>query len=362
VGKGSSTTEIRRLSVAFTPYSVRNPYQTLLRDALSANAVEVCGVDMISLVLGLKRLPNVTILHIHWLDRVLRPSTLVTRILSWSLIQRVKSLRKKGVQIVWTVHNLGNHERLQPAIERELRTRLSELADLIIVHGPSARRSILDVLPPTGVSKIRIIPHGNYMSWYKPAPPREEARRRLDLPPNSRILLLLGFIRPYKGVIELIDNFRRLESENVFLLIAGDIQSDFELQVRIAVSGDTRIRCDFKYIDDQTLPYYFGASDACVFPYHRSLTSGALVLAMGFGVPCVAPRVGAFQDVMGESSKFLYDPDDPAGFYRTLLDIAHAKNSDLQEQGERLLERIKELDWSKIGQCTIDAYQESRVP
>ena len=46
-----------------------------------------------------------------------------------------------------------------------------------------------------------------------------------------------------------------------------------------------------------------------MLPYRHVTTSGAGILALSFGLPIIAPRMGCFQDLVGDNERgILYDP------------------------------------------------------
>ncbi len=46
------------------------------------------------------------------------------------------------------------------------------------------------------------------------------------------------------------------------------------------------------------------ASDIVAFPYLEGMTSGALIMAMGFGKPCIASRIGCIDQTTDSQGAF----------------------------------------------------------
>ena len=70
-------------------------------------------------------------------------------------------------------------------------------------------------------NKFIVIPEGDYKSIYLNDASKNDSRSKLGLNHEDFILLYLGFIKPYKGIEELIISFKKNKLPNQSLLIAG---------------------------------------------------------------------------------------------------------------------------------------------
>src|SRR5690606_28321688 len=67
------------------------------------------------------------------------------------------------------------------------------------------------------------------------------------------------------------------------------------------------------YVEDEDVARLFAAADYALFPYRRISTSGALLLALTYGVPVIAPRIPALVGLLQDGREGLvFDPGDPA--------------------------------------------------
>jgi len=64
---------------------------------------------------------------------------------------------------------------------------------------------------------------------------------------------------------------------------------------------------------------FLRAADVAVLPYLRSLNSGALLLALTFGVPVVLPAGGGLAELSDPAYARTFDADDPDGLRSALL-------------------------------------------
>lgn len=92
-------------------------------------------------------------------------------------------------------------------------------AHLVHVHYRHARRHLLR----RGVQPARLLclPHPSYEGLWQDSCSREEARAALGLPKTGFMFGLVGAVRPYKGVPELIAAFGGLPRQRARLLLAG---------------------------------------------------------------------------------------------------------------------------------------------
>jgi glycosyltransferase involved in cell wall biosynthesis len=89
---------------------------------------------------------------------------------------------------------------------------------------------------------------------------KEEARKKLDLDVNARIILFFGFIRAYKGLDLLLEAMadERIRQQNIRLMIAGEFYEDEKPYLEIVQQKKIRdlliIRTQF--IPDSEVRYY----------------------------------------------------------------------------------------------------------
>jgi len=190
------------------------------------------------------------VLHVQWLvpeldSRFLRP--------------RIPS--------VFTAHDLLPR---RTAAKQELWSDLLARFDRVVVHSERGR----DAMAELGVD-AKVIPH--------PVFPSDPERRD-----DGRTVLALGVIRAYKGTGDAVEATRRAGAR---LLVAGD-----PLEPVDAYRGD-HVEWRLGYLSDAELDRALGEATVAVFPYRPELDqSGALLRALGAGVPAVAYDVGGIAE------------------------------------------------------------------
>ena len=353
------------IKVVFTPYTERNPYQNLLMKELDDLGVKVRGVknrniwffNVTLLYILLKRW-NPDIIHLHWHHSFLlvKSSKLKTYIKSSFFIFQLVIVKLLGIKIVWTVHNLVKHEKIHSEIEIAFSRLIALLTDAVISHCNAAKVKIQSSYKIKNTNKIKVVPHGNFFDSYNTDFSRSTARKILNLEPSELVFLFLGEIRYYKGVIELVDSFKRLEIDNAKLLIAGKpTNKEIIDDIRSHQAGNSNIRTIFQFIPDNDLPIYLGASDVMVFPYRNILTSGGVFLALSFGRPIIAPNIGCIPETLDQQENILYNPDDRNGLLQALRTASESRGR-LEQVGLQNLDFAKRLMWSDIALQTLKVY------
>lgn len=127
----------------------------------------------------------------------------------------------------------------------------------------------------------------------------KDAREKLHLPENERIILFFGFIRHYKGLDILFDTIACLKKRNnacsdIKFMIAGEFYEDrkpYDEQIeRLGIRDSLILKTDF--IPDSEVRYYLCASNMVIQPYRSATQSGVTPLAYHFEKPMIVTNVG----------------------------------------------------------------------
>jgi glycosyltransferase involved in cell wall biosynthesis len=140
---------------------------------------------------------------------------------------------------------------------------------------------------------------------------RSQARAELGLPEHATVFVLFGRIAPYKGVTELVeavDRLARSRPGEIALVLAGDPVPGVGVdELYDKVAAHPAIHGAFRKIPDPQVQVFLRAADAMALPYRRSLNSGALNLALTFGLPVVLPRSSGEADGADPAWAEVYD-------------------------------------------------------
>jgi glycosyltransferase involved in cell wall biosynthesis len=212
------------------------------------------------LVLARLALARPDVLHLQWLA--------MPEADAWLLHARAP--------LVLTAHDLLPR---RTAHRRGTWARLFSRCDRVIVHSTNGKRALAGFGVPDG--KLRVIPHPVFRS--------DEARRD-----DGRTVLALGVIRPYKGLPDAIEAVSRVEGAR--LLVAGDPRIPLEGLRRVA--GD-RAEWRLGFLAAAELDRALSEATVAVFPYSAEIDqSGALLQALGAGIPAVVYDVGGLGEIV----------------------------------------------------------------
>ncbi|PSN14669.1 glycosyltransferase [filamentous cyanobacterium CCT1] len=348
------------LSVGMPVLYTSNPYQEkLLRHLVESNV----NVDTTEFKTQFKKnllKKNIQILHLNWIHSYLKARNSVNSTYRFfTLFLRLTIIRLSGIKIVWTVHNLKSHEdNYSPALDFLARLILTKLSKAIIVHCHVAQEKVtatFNVKP----EKIFLIPHGNYIDLYPNEISRKVARKSLCIAADEKIILYMGIIRPYKGICQLIESFKTIESSNkAKLIIAGKILEERDVEaISSAIKGIDNIIFKPGYVPDQEVQIYMNACDVVALPYKNILTSGAAILAMSFRKPCIAPRIGCMEEFLGADGGFLYEPNDELGLNVALKKAIDSPFDLLEKMGNLNFTKAKAWDWKTVSEQFKQVYE-----
>lgn len=234
-----------------------------------------------------------------------------------SLGTAVRWARRAGRRTarIFLCHNVTPHEATP--LDRALTAYGLGAADGFLVHA----RSEMERLRPVARGRpVRVHPHPSYEIFSKRAPARREARAALDV--DGRVILFFGYVRPYKGLSDLLEALT-IARPGAWdqLLIVGEFYEPMERFRRWlehpALQG--RVRVVNRYVANEEVARYFAAADVVALPYREATGSGIAQIAFGAGVPVIATRTGGLEEVVTEgSSGLLVPPRDPAALARAI--------------------------------------------
>jgi glycosyltransferase involved in cell wall biosynthesis len=237
---------------------------------------------------------------------------------------------------VLTAHDIIPRRTLsKTAIWRALFDRFAH----VVVHSERGRGQLVDF--GLADDKVRVIGHPVF---------RSEVDRRDD----GRTALCLGLIRPYKGTEDAVETV--LAVDGARLLVVGDPRVPLEGLQRTA--GD-RAEWRLGYLPDSDLRRALSDSTVALFPYRAEIdVSGALLQALGAGVPAIVYDVGGLGELVGRyQAGIVVPPGDTAAMSSALARL-------LGDAGALAVARAgaerarEELTWDASAAAHVELYRE----
>lgn len=224
--------------------------------------------------------------------------------------------------------------------------------DRLIVHTEQGRSRLLAHGEAT--DRVTVMPHGLLG--------RASADAADDAMQGEITFLLFGKIKPYKGADLLIEAFARMEPalrSQARLRIIGKPYMDLEPLHRLAQRSGVadRVTIEPRFVGDAEVGGIFAPGVVASFPYREIEASGVLSLAITFGRPILAARLGGFIEAVQDGEHgLLVPPEDvaalSAAMSRFVADRAFAAACAARVRG--LTTSVP--TWPEIARRTVELY------
>ena len=209
------------------------------------------------------------------------------------------SPKKLHIPVVIVAENVISHEGRM--IDLLLTKFALNTADKFLVLSKVVEETVKRLYPSVPLFRSSLPVYDCYQT--EAGLSREEAQRRLRLE-GKNVVLFFGYIRKYKGLMNLIEAFPAVKKEipNAHLLIVGEFY-DNERSYRQAIDR-LGIRADVtlvqEYVPNEDVHKYFTAANVVVLPYNEATQSGILSIAQSFAVPAIVTDVGGLSELVAD--------------------------------------------------------------
>lgn len=343
------------LKVAMFPAyrSVTNTYTSSLADALGR---ENCQVDDFGWKTVWKG--RYDVIHLHWVDHALSQS--FVKSLRWALamLLTLRIAKLKGTRVFLSFHNLEAHSQKNHGLHRWFRRRLHGLLDGIFFLSKASIPLAYERYPEIRQCDYTVVPHPHYRADYPNTYSQAEARAKLGLSDEARVMCFLGHVSPYKGVDRLVQAFSEIEDEDVFLIVAGKADRQYRAEIEVHLTGD-RVLSRLGFVQDSDLQIYLNAADLVVLPFRKILNSGSALLGLSFDRPVLTTRHPALlelQEIVGDDwIRFL--PDGEFSGEDLIAGLGWA-----QAVADKRCTEVDDLNWEEAAKLTVGAYRRSVHP
>ncbi|HXH89057.1 MAG TPA: glycosyltransferase [Gaiellaceae bacterium] len=224
----------------------------------------------------------------------------------------------RSAPLVFTAHDLlPRRTAAKAALWRKLFARFER----VVVHSNRGRESLAAFGIPNAT--LRVIPH--------PVFPGDVTRAD-----DGSTVLALGLVRPYKQLAH---------ARKAVAALPG---------ARLVVAGDKQA-----FLPEAEIERALAEATVAVFPYRAELDqSGALLRALGAGVPAVVYDVGGLGElVTAYGAGRVVAPDDVAGLASALKELL-GDTAALAGARAGALRAREELTWDASAQAHLELYRE----
>lgn len=218
---------------------------------------------------------------------------------------------------------------------------------------------LADIYMKLGLPKDKLIvaPNGVDVEKFIGVPPKEEARRQLNLPIDKKIVCYSGNSYSGRGIELLIEAALRLKE--VLFLIVGGLERDIENYRNIAKGKKAENFMLVGFVPHKNVPLYISSADLLVIPYTSQMTIKGGTTAVGFTSPIklfeymascrpiVATSLPSIKEILEDGiNALLVKPDDVEllvkCIQRVLEDQALAEKLAIQAASD-----VKKYTWEK---------------
>jgi glycosyltransferase involved in cell wall biosynthesis len=205
-----------------------------------------------------------------------------------------------------------------------------------------------------GLKRYGVIGEG--LEGQKVLDPRE-ARRRIGLSPDDRMLLMFGLAAPSKGSAWVFRVLPRVKPQ-FHLCVVGMtggqyLQSWGDSSGLDSTAWRQRVHVVSRYVSEDEKELYFAACSGVVLPYAKGYTMPSGVLA--HAIECSRPVLVSDQHEIGRMVRthnigMAFRPGDDESLAECLNRFADVPDSWFEAMAENCRRAVRELSWRKVGQ------------
>ncbi|MCK5117647.1 MAG: glycosyltransferase [Candidatus Aegiribacteria sp.] len=246
-------------------------------------------------------------------------------------------------------HNVLPHENF--LLSRLLTSRFIKRMDLLVTHSASDTDVVESMIQSSDTLKLYLPLYDQYLNMDLDGC---YARQELGYSADAQVVLFFGLIRPYKGLMDLIEAMKHLP-RNVSLLIVGECYSGSSeiLEAITTEELSARVRWIDKFVPDNQVAKYFLASDVVALPYRHATQSAVAQIALAFRRVLVLTDTGGLSELVKQGSTgFLAEPCSPLSIARAILSAIELSND--PNLSNRIDEKASEFSWKAYARRLMD--------
>lgn len=247
--------------------------------------------------------------------------------------------------------NCGEPWKYKRNVFREIFERL---VYKIITHLVTGAPSLADEYAKRyGIKRdlVLVMPNWIDLDRFKNTISREDARIKLNIPQESKVVLFVHHLSPRKGsrtilpvAKKAIDSF----SDIIFIIAGSGPDENFlrDEVVRLGLNKNIRL---VGAVANRELPDYFIASDVFFMPSEEEGFPRVLLESMAIGIPFVASDVGAVLDITPAFMKqYVVNAGNAGMFSEKLSELISKDQKEQSEFSAKLTESVMEYSVSSV--------------
>jgi len=250
-------------------------------------------------------------------------------------------VKKQNIKVLTITDNVIPHEKRLG--DKQLASYFIKGCDAFVTMSKAV---MIDLEKFTNTSHKKYLLHPLYTAFGEKIP-KQEARLKLHLKQDDRVILFFGLIRKYKGLDLLIEAFSLLKANSHNkLLIAGEFYEDKQpyLDLISKYKLEEQIMLLNQFIPNDDVKYYFSAADIVALPYRSATQSGVTQVSFHFEVPTLVTNVGGLGEIIPHNvAGYVVEPN-PQAIATSLEDYFENKKEHTFTEGMK--QEKQKYEWS----------------
>lgn len=273
--------------------------------------------------------------------------------------------REPKVKYAVTIHDLtawNLPDALPFTYRRYIRATISrsiKVADLILCPSDSIRKEVIEHFK-LAEERVRTAWNADSQLPRIPAERQQELFQRLCKKFNLQkpYVLFVGTLERRKNVSTLVEAFARIAADFDLQLVmvgrAGHGFPEIESSIKRQACRERYVLTGF--VTDEELALLYRQADLFAYPSRYEGFGIPLVEAMRFGIPIVASRIPASEEVAADVAVYFDDPLDCQALAGKMTEVL-ANSALRSELGSRGKQRAQKFTWENVVGMYIDAYK-----
>jgi len=220
----------------------------------------------------------------------------------------------------------------------------------------------------TPPARLRVLHNAIHSAPYENNPPKQQARRTLDLPEDRVIFLMMGVKGHRKGAFDIVEAAPQVKAgdPNAMLLLVGpdeDIEpAAGENLARLAAEKGVEDTVVMRGEVDAAARYiYYAAADCLLLPSHAENAPMTIIEAMAARLPVVSTAIAAIPEMVDrDSTGILIEPGKPEQIAEAVLRLSRDESlrAAMGEAGYGKFTRSFEMEKAFVPRL-LEIYQEA---
>jgi D-inositol-3-phosphate glycosyltransferase len=286
--------------------------------------------------------------------------------------------RRWGAPLIQMFHTLGemknrvarSADEQSPPGRMEAERRLLREADRVVAS-TQAELAQFQWLYQEDTSRVVVIPPGVDTGRFYPIN-SDEAKEFIGIPCGNRLILFVGRIEPLKGLDTLLEAMailqreKKIESRSLCLAIVGGDPdaSPEQMTAEMKRLQEMREKLQLDQLvtflgkkDQDTLPYYYCASEAVVVPSHYESFGLVALEAMACGTPVVASETGGLVFLVRDGETGFHVPVGDAAALAAKIGMLIGDPALRARLGRQAVAYAQKYAWPLVADQIVDVYR-----